>query len=350
MRSVAIASWLMLVALSTGLTGTAQVEPPIDSDLLSRAQFAIDSGALETAVALLERAVDRDPFNKAPRLALVDVLMRLGRGEEAEKQAEALRKLFPTDPQVALLSAAVAFHRVRFEESERFAGEAIKLGRGSVEAFRLRAFARFMLEDYDGYVDDLKAIIERDPNNADSYYHLGRFYYENQHFTEGLAALEKSTQLDPGHYKALYFLGWCQQAQGDLAEAKDSYRKSIRVIQAQNASYGWPFSDLGDLLITEGDYGDGLGWLYQAVRNDPGLPYSRYKYASGLMKEAPTAEVEEQLLKAIQLDPGYTEAYYLLGRYYQAVGEMESAKEAFARFQQLRQNPEASPYGVKRGR
>jgi hypothetical protein len=39
-----------------------------------------------------------------------------------------------------------------------------------------------------------------------------------------------------------------------------------------------------------------------------------------------------------------------LGRYYQAVGEAEKAKSAFARFQELRRNPVASPYGVRRGR
>jgi tetratricopeptide (TPR) repeat protein len=347
MRLAPIVGLLLLMGPSTG---SAQDIPRDDSDLLARAQFAIDSGALETAASLLERALDRDPFNKSVRLGLVDLLMRLGRGEDAEKQAEILRKQSRNDAQVAYVSAAVAFHRLDFEASERHASEAVRLGGGSVEAYRLRAFARFMLEDYTGYVDDLKAIVERDPKNADAFYHLGRFYYENQDFSEGLAALERSALLDPSHFRALYFLGWCQQAQGDIAEAKESYRASIEAIQALRVSYGWPFTDLGDLLITEGDYGDGLGWLYQAVRNDPDLPYSRYKYASGLMKEAPTAEVEEQLLKAVQLDPGYTEAYYLLGRYFQAVGEMEKSREAFARFQQLRQNPEASPQGVKRGR
>lgn len=350
MRSDRLALVVMVVMASALSTGMAQVEPLDQSDLLARAQFAIDSGALESAVPLLEEALERDPFNRGVRLGLVDVLMRLGRGEDAETQAAALRRQLPSDPQVAYVSAAVAFHRLKFEESERLAGEAIERGRNSVDALRLRAFSRFMLENYDGYVEDLKAIIDRDPGNADAYYHLGRFYYENQLFNEGMAALQKSIELNPNDFKALYFLGWCQQAQGSLTEAKESYRKSIKVVQVRNEKYGWPFTDLGDILITEGEYGDGLGWLYQAVRNDPDLPYSRYKYASGLMKEAPTAEVEEQLLTAVRLDPGYTEAFYLLGRYYQVVGEAEKAKTAFARFQQLRQQPEASPHGIKRGR
>lgn len=341
---------ILILLVFMGSPAGAQVDSPEGSDFLTRAQYAIDKGDLQAATSLLERALEQDPFHKPARLVVIDLYMRLAKGEQASEHVAYLRRLYPHDPQAAYLSAAVAFHRARFEDAERLAGEAIALRPNSVDAYRVRAFSRFMLEDYPGYIEDLKAIVERDPGNADAYYHLGRFYYENQQFTEGLATLEKSTQLDPHHYKALYFLGWCRQAQGDLEPAKASYRKAIEVIQAQKVSYGWPFADLGDLLITEGKYGDGLGWLYQAVRNDPDLPYALYKYASGLMKEAPTAEVEEQLLKAVQLDPGYTEAFYLLGRYYQAVGEREKSKEAFARFQELRENPEASPFGVKRGR
>ena len=343
----------MVFVVLAGAAAISMAQQPslaANPDLLAQAQSAIDAGSLESAVDLLEQALAKNPLLKNPRLVLIDLLMRLGRGEEAGKEVDTARVQFPNDPQVLFVSAAVAFHRARFEEAERLAGEAIGLSPNNAEAYQLRAFSRFMLENYEGYIADLKALIEHDPSNADAYYHLGRWYYENQQFTEGLADLEKSTELDPNHYKALYFLGWCQQAQGNLADSKESYRRSVRVIQSQKVSYGWPFSDLGDLLITEGDYDDGLGWLYQGVRNDPNLPYSRYKYASALMKETPTGEVEVHLLKAVQLDPGYTEAYYLLGRYYQAVGERDKSKEAFARFQELRQNPEASPFGVKRGR
>jgi tetratricopeptide (TPR) repeat protein len=342
--------------LTSLITGSAAQElpslrdAPAGPDLIAQAQSAMDAGNLNLAADLLKQVLDKNPLLKNPRLVLVDLLMRLGRGEEAGNQADTARLQFPNDPQVLLVGAAVAFHRAQFEESEKLASEVIKASPDNSEAYRIRAFSRFMLENYDGYISDLKSLLEHDPTNADAYYHLGRWYYENQQFTEGLAELEKATQLDPTHYKALYFLGWCQQAQGNLEAAKESYRKSIQVIQERKVAYGWPFSDLGDLLITEGDYDSGLGWLYQGVRNDPNLPYSRYKYATALMKEAPTGEVEIELLAAVKLDPGYTEAFYLLGRYYQAVGEKDKSKQAFARFQELRQNPEASPFGVKRGR
>jgi hypothetical protein len=54
------------------------------------------------------------------------------------------------------------------------------------------------------------------------------------------------------------------------------------------------------------------------------------------------------LLVAIRLDAGYSEAYYLLARYYQKVGEEQLAKETFAKFDDLKKNPVPSPFGLRR--
>ena len=91
-----------------------------------------------------------------------------------------------------------------------------------------------------------------------------------------------------------------------MSSAKESYKSSIRIIDRKQVRYGWPFTDLGELLITEGEYESGLGWQYRAIRNDPQFPYGRYKYASTLMKEGSSPEVEQHLLVAIKFDPGYT--------------------------------------------
>ncbi len=304
------------------------------------------------AALLLRRILELQPDHRLARQALVDTLMRRGEWEEAGREAAKLLERFPEDADSIYLAAAVAFRRNEFQRAVQLADKvlALKAGHRQAAAYRLRAFSHFMLEDYEGFRHDLEQLLAVDPANADAHYHLGRYYYENQQFNEGLAALERAVALDPSHYKAHYFLGWCRQAQGDLAAAEAGYRRSIEVVEARHVRYGWPYTDLGELLVTKGDYAGGLSWLYRGIRNDPDLPYSRYKYASALMREQATPEVEEHLLKAVELDPGYTEAFYLLGRYYQAVGEMEKAKSAFARFQELRRNPVASPYGVRRGR
>lgn len=355
---VLLSSLLLCAGIVLGLTvRPAPAQPPpaaVQSaaapELLDAAQNALDSGNLDEAVRLLREVLRQDEKHRLARQALVDVLMRRGEWNAADTEINTLLRLFADDADSVYLAAAAAFRRNQFEQAVQHATRVLELAPGRAAAFQLRAFSRFMLEDYDGFRQDLESLIAVNPAHADAHYHLGRFYYENQQFTEGLAALEKAVTLDPNHYRAHYFLGWCRQAQGDLESAEASYRRSVEVVEAQQIRYGWPFTDLGELLVGRGDYTDGLGWMYRGIRNNPELPYAHYKYASALMKETPTSEVEIHLLKAVELDPGYTEAYYLLGRYYQASGENEKAKSAFAKFQELRQNPVASPYGVRRGR
>jgi tetratricopeptide (TPR) repeat protein len=328
----------------------AEVEGQQARESLNQAQLAMDSGRLEDAANSLHEALDIDPDNRDARVVLVDVLMRLRRLDEAEAEIATLRNKFPRDSQVAYIAAAAAYSKGDFEAAGQLAGESIRLPNTPSQAYKIRAFSRYMLSDDEGFKSDLEQLVEREPDNAEAYYHLGRYYYEAQQFNEGITFFKKATELDPNAYKAHYFLGWCQQAQGELASAKESYKRAISIIDQQQARYGWPFTDLGDLLITEGEYESGLGWHYRAIRNDPQFPYGRYKYASALMKEEASAEAEQHLQVAIKLDPGYTEAYYLLGRYYQGIGERDKAKEAFAKFQELRKNPQASPYGVRRER
>ncbi len=106
--------------------------------------------------------------------------------------------------------------------------------------------------------------------------------------------------------------------------------------------------DLGELLVNRGEFDTGLSWIYRGKRNDPTLPYTHFAYGRAVLRRETTPEVEEALQQAIKLDPGYTEAYYVLGRYYSKKGDKERAATAFQKFEELRKNPVPSPFGLRR--
>jgi tetratricopeptide (TPR) repeat protein len=317
-------------------------------DILNQAQMALDNNRLEEAALLLREILEIDKNNHLARKALIDVLMRLMQWDEAKKHVTTLRSQYPEDSQAAFLAAAVAFRVGEFSQAVELSDEALALKNPLDEALRIRALGRFMLQDYDGYIKDMHSLIDRNPLNPDPHYHLGRYYFEIQIFKTAEEEFLNAIRKSPRHYKALYYLGWCQRAGGDLEKAKANYRKSIDIIQDEGVSFGWPFSDLGEILITQDSFDEGLNWLYSGVRNDPDLPYVHFKYASALFKKETNLEVESELLKAIELDPGYTEAYYILANYYRKTGDRESALEALKKFQELRKNPVASTSGVRR--
>jgi len=317
-------------------------------ELRDAAQRALDLGRLDEARSLLTDLLKHERANVLARLALIDVLMRLYKWEEAEKEVQVLQEIAPRNPRTFQMAAAVAFRRGQFIESEELASRAIRLDPAQIESYRIRALSRYMLQDQEGYRADLESILERDPDNVDAHYHLGRYFYEKQLFEQGLAEFQRVTEIEPEHYRALYFLGWCYQAAGQLQEAEKYYRASIEIIEKENAVYGWPYADLGDLLLSRGEQEEGLGWIYRSVRNDPQLPYAHFKYAGALLVNESSDEIERHLKRAIDLDPGYAEAYYLLGRYYGKIGDRKKAQMALERFQELRENPQPSPRGTRR--
>jgi len=322
--------------------------PQASQDLLNRAQQALDANRLEEACGLIREILSIEKDNNLARKALVDVLMRMMRWDEAEREIATLRSIYPKDAQTAFLAAAVAFRLGNYSQAVDLSTEAYNLEDPSIEALRIRALSRFMIQDYDGFEKDMRTFADLDPRNPEPHYHLGRYYFEKQMFTDSRNELQQAIEKSPRHYRAYYYLGWCQRAGGELEKAKESYLKSVEIILQDGASFGWPFADLGELLITQDRFEEGLIWLFRAVRNDPDLPYAHFKYASALFKKETTSEVESELRKAIELDPGYTEAYYVLANYYRKSGNRELAMEALKKFQELRKNPVASPFGVRR--
>ncbi|MGI8786056.1 MAG: tetratricopeptide repeat protein [Acidobacteriota bacterium] len=333
----------MLLIAAVPLLGEAQ-----DPSVLGRAQAELDRGNLTEAAALLRKALEVDSKNKSAHVALVDALMRSGHGVEAAAAAQSAQRQFPGDGGVTYVAAAVALGTGRFEEASRLAKQSLAEGNQRAEVFKLLAMSRFLAGDAEGFYEHIQAAIERDPNSADSHYHLGRYYFEKKMYTPAIESFGRTSRLDPDHYKASYFTGLSQQGSGEGEAAEKSLRKAIEIIDRRKIRYGWPFADLGEFLTQRGRLDDGLGWLYRGTRNDPGLPYTHLKYAMALLQKEPGAEVQREIETALKLDPAYTEAYYQLGRYYSKTGQPDLAREAFAKFQELRNNPKPSPAGVRR--
>lgn len=342
----AIPLWIIAVILSVSSPATTSQQAK--TNLLAEAQSALDGNRLDEASRLLESILEIDKENHTARKALIDVNMRLMKWTDAQEEVKILRSALPMDPQAAYLAAAVAFRIGNFTDAVELSTEALNLQYPPQEALRIRALSRYVLQDFEGFTEDMQLLIRLDPQNPEPHYHLGRYYFEKQVFAQSEEEFRLAIEKAPRHHRSWYYLGWCQWAGGEVEKAKLSYEKSIEIILEGRISFGWPFSDYGELLITQGQFEEGLKWLYSGIRNDPDLPYTHFKYASALFKKDATIEVETELKKAIELDPGYAEAYYILANYYRKTGNRELAQEILKKFQELKKNPVASPFGVRR--
>jgi tetratricopeptide (TPR) repeat protein len=283
---------------------------------------------------------------------LLVVILLLGAAPSAAPSQGAGERTLPSSGApasgTACTGAAEAFGTGQIERAAELARACIQAGNAGGETYKLLALASFLLGRLDDYRSNMEKAVALDPRDASAHYHLGRFFYETKNFPEAEARFRTALAVDPDHYRAHYFTALCRQGSSDPKGAQAAFRASIAIIDRLKIRYGWPFADLGELLMQAGEYDQGLGWLYRAARNDPNLPYTHYCYARALMRRESTPEAEAQLQAAIKLDAGYTEAYYLLGRYYTNAGDPERARAAFARFDELRKNPAPSPFGLRR--
>ena len=244
--------------------------------------------------------------------------------------------------------ATEAFRAGQIERAAELARACIAAGGAGAETHKLLALASFLLQRLDDYRTHMEKAAELDPHDASAQYHLGRFFYETKNLREALTRFDRSLAIDANGYRAWYFRALARQGTGNEAGAIEDFRRAIDIVDRAKVRYGWPFADLGDLLGQKGQADDGLAWIYRGTRHDPELPYTHYVYARALLRKDAGFEVEAALQRALKLDPGYTEAYYLLGRYYTRAGDKEKAKAAFAKFDELRKNPAPSPFGLRR--
>ena len=350
-RALNIKVWLWFVLLSVMARGSptsAVAQELTAAKLVQSAQASLERTDLPGAAKQLEQALALDAGHKGARIALSHVLIRLQRWTEAEFQVKKLRSDFPEEAEPCYLAALVAFGRGEMEQVCELSEQALERGDKRAEIYRLLAVAEYLLQRLDKFEAHIRLALKFNPLDADAHYHLGRYYFEDKRYSESLAEFQVALKVQPRHYKAHYYAGLVYEGQNEGDRAKEAFQAAIRVIEHQQQRYAWPFTDLGKRLLTEGEYERAIDWLYRAVRNDPASPHARYHYAKGLFQKEPSLEVKQTLQAAIQLDPGYSEAYYLLARYYQKIGEAQLAKETFAKFEELKKNPLPSPYGLRR--
>ena len=101
----------------------APVQESSVDQLMRSAEASLARGDLPGAARSLEQAVAKEERNKAARVALVNVLIRLMRWSEAENHAQILKKQFPEETEPVHLLALIAFGHGRLQLASDLARE-----------------------------------------------------------------------------------------------------------------------------------------------------------------------------------------------------------------------------------
>jgi tetratricopeptide (TPR) repeat protein len=128
-------------------------------------------------------------------------------------------------------------------------------------------------------------------------------------------------------YEAIQYASMSYQALGDIDEAIHVYENAAKV----NATDDRLFLDMGNLLISEGRYGEALDSLEYAVRlyDDP---TNRYSLGQAYLKLERYNEAANQFEKIAEKGGDYARnGYFGLGQTYRAQGDYNEAVAQFQR-------------------
>jgi tetratricopeptide (TPR) repeat protein len=224
------------------------------------------------------------------------------------------------------------FREQRAKDSLAEFTEGAKFKRPGADDLKIVASDYVLLGDYSDAEKWFSEVVVEKPDDAESWYLLGRAKYNESDFGSAATSFERSLQLRPNNVEAENNLGLCRQELGQQDKAKTAFQSAIEW-QGDTPTDAQPFLNLGKLLSENADEASvrrSLAYLSKAESLAPDNPkvHEILADAYSSLKDLPRAQ--KQLEKAVELAPGTSALHYKLGQVYRKQGLGEQAREQFA--------------------
>jgi tetratricopeptide (TPR) repeat protein len=147
------------------------------------------------------------------------------------------------------------------EEAMRVIGMALEAFPGDFELLYLRAMSAESLGRIDAVEEDLQAILERDPGNADALNALGYILADRtDRYEEAYVYIQRAHALSPQNNAILDSMGWVLYRLGDHKGAIKYLRRSLEIKQDHEVA-----AHLGEVLWVSGEREEAMNVWEQAL-------------------------------------------------------------------------------------
>jgi len=204
------------------------------------------------------------------------------------------------------------------------------------ERFTL-AMAYVALKRPDWARPELDKLARSGEKNAMYPYWLSRLDYNDMNFDSAAGNAQRAIEWDPAFMKAYDSLGLIYEAIGKFDEAIDAYQTAIKLNDQKKPCSPWPGMNLAALLVKLGHTEKAAEPLQESMGCDARFPQSHFQKGLMLEKQNKLPEAIRELEQAAALNPTYPEPHYAQGRIYKKLGEEAKAEQAWAKFQQLKE-------------
>jgi tetratricopeptide (TPR) repeat protein len=286
-------------------------------------------GILPCLLSLVLPAQPAVAPNSTPSLAMPEYARAFHRGDYARATALAAERLKarPADVQARIILARAEAARGRFEAAYAGFRKALDLDPRSADALYYTGITAGALAQA-----EYERLFALAPGSARAHQLLGQSYLAQGRAAEAETELKAAIEAGPPTADVLVALGdLVRRSKLDFAEARTYYSRAIPLAPGSyDALYG-----VGACDSYAGEHTKAIESFRRALSIAPDSAPARLALGISLLQTGETAAAVTELEKAAKLEPRMRQAYYHLGRAYQALGRSREAEVAFARVQEL---------------
>ncbi len=309
--------------------------------------FSFDEHLLER-ISVLEEAVKRTAETLRQLLGAVrkqeQTILVSQTGLAALRELLESKRLVDGEEWDELWESKMDFQLLALEKRERFVAVRERIASLYAGGER-REFLERLHEAENAFtsfeVDRAMAVLEEahrlDRDNWELAFFLGETHFNEGEGTQALAYFRRVLEAQPEHFEALVYGGVLLHEHGDSAAAEELLRRAVQRYPDEFL----PSFSLGAVHASTGNLARAVTYLERAVEFDP-LPQALYLLGNCLYEMGRLQPAIRHLQEAVRSDPGFEEAWYVLGLAYLDRSWNKKALEAFRRAQRL--NPKKLRY------
>ncbi len=206
------------------------------------------------------------PLRFDAQVNAITALINLGRLGEARQRLSEVRKGFPNEAlRLYLLEAELLSKTKDYEEAFDLLSEALEELPGQLELLYARALVAEQLHRYDVLEADLRAVLEKNPNDPNALNALGYTLADRgERLEEARSFLDRAIGMKPDDPAIMDSYGWLQYRLGDRDAALEYLRRAYDLVRDPEIG-----AHLGEVLWESGKYQEARKVWRESLKKDP---------------------------------------------------------------------------------
>jgi Flp pilus assembly protein TadD len=256
-------------------------------------------------------------------------LLEAGKLHQAEMTVRSSLEKNPSSAEAHFLLGDIFFREQKARDSLAEFTAGAKYRHPGPSELRTVASDYVLLGDFADADKWFSEVAAETPNDAESWYLLGRTKYNENRFAEAIDSFEHVLTLRPRDVQAEDNLGLSQQGLGRTDQARTAFENAI-AWQGNAPVDAQPYLNLGILLTDHGDLPGAVERLSKAAALAPENPKIREELGRALQEKGDLQGAQAQLETAVKLAPNAAGLHFKLGQILRRRGLNERAQQEFA--------------------